>query len=75
MDKLEILKLNLQKALNRQKRTEEQYEFLIEQKSDLEYELNENRNQKSTDFDNVANAEKAIYEHEDKLDRLEDVEC
>ena len=64
MDKIDKLNIVLERALERQKETENVYDGLVEQQADLTYELKENANQQLLDFDEVANAEKAIYEYE-----------
>lgn len=65
MNELNRLQVVLERALEKQKRTEDEYDELLEQKADVEYNLKENVNQQSIDYEEVVNAESAIYKYED----------
>lgn len=64
MDKLDKLKIVLERALEKQKRTEDEYDDLLEQKAEVEYKLKQNVKQQSIDYKEVANAESVVYEYE-----------
>lgn len=66
MNKLDKLNIVLERALEKQKETENEYDSLVEQQADLKYKLKENAIQQSHDYCEVVNAEKAIYAYEEK---------